>query len=165
MPQIILDAVIGFTLVSISWAVGYWLFLLGEKSGLTRYLLIRDSPVYSFLYRLLLVRWFHRLLTRTPLRYTSGKMRLLHSAAAELIRVRREMVDSEVSHHCGFWILALASVLYLLNGGRGALFAVLSFYNIAGNLYPMLVQVRNRSRIDRILEHRETRASMTAGSG
>jgi hypothetical protein len=155
MPLIVVDFLLGFTLISLTWIIGYLFFRLSEKLGFVNSLLMRNSHFFSLMYDFLKVEWFGRLLVNTPLRYTSEKMRLRNHGSAELFLVRHEMVDSEVSHHCGFWLCLLAAISYLLNGGRGSLFVVLSFYNVLGNLYPVLVQIRNRSRIDKILEHRK----------
>lgn len=148
------DAVAGFTLLTLTWAAGYLFFRLSERLGFAHALLLKESRVLGVARRLLLVEGFRWLLVNTPLRHTSEKIRVHHHGDAELLRVRREMVDSEVSHHFAFWFCALAVSVYLLLGGRASLGVVLSVFNVFGNLYPFLVQTRNRSRLDRILQHR-----------
>ena len=155
MPIIVIDFLLGFTLISITWIIGFCFFRLSEKLGFVNSLLLKDSYFFSLMYDFLKVEWFRWLLVNSPLRYTSEKIKVRNHESAELFRVRREMIDSEVSHHCGFWICFFASILYLLGDGRNSLFVVLSFYNVFGNLYPVLVQIRNRSIIDKILEHRK----------
>lgn len=160
MPPIVVDFALAFTLLSLTWAVGYAFFRVCERGGFVNSLLLTDSRVFVLAYRLLKVEWFRWLLINTPLRYTSEKIRLHNHGTAELLRVRREMVDSEVSHHFGFWLCALASLLYVFHGGRVSLFVPLSICNAFGNFYPVLVQIRNRSQLDKALERRATRASV-----
>lgn len=164
MPCIVVDFLLGFTLISFTWLIGYLFFRLSEKLGFVNSLLIKNSHFFSLVYDFLKVEWFRWLLVNTPLRHTSIKIQLHNHGSAELLRVRREMVDSEVSHHFGFWLCLLASILYLLNGGRASLFVALSFYNIFGNLYPVLVQIRNRSLIEKILEIQNKKDSVLAKS-
>lgn len=160
MPIIVVDLLVGFTLISITWVIGYCFFRLSEKLGFVNSLLMKNSRFFSLMYDFLKVEWFRRLLINSPLRYISEKIKVHSHGSVELFRVRHEMIDSEISHHCGFWFCLFASILYLLNGGRGSLFVVLSFYNVFGNLYPVLVQIKNRSIIDKILEHRKKKASI-----
>lgn len=155
MPHLVVDFCLSFTLISVSWIFGYLFFRLSEKLGFVDSLLIKNSPFFSFVYKFLQVEWFRWLLVNTPLRYTSEKIHLRNHGEAELLRVRREMIDSEVSHHVGFWLCLLGSLLYLWGGGRGSLFVVLSFFNLLGNFYPVLVQIQNRSRINVLLKVRK----------
>ena len=154
MLRFIADILIAFTLLTLTWALGYLFFRVSERLGFVNALLLNDSRVLCLACRILRVEWFRWLLVNTPLRYTSDKMRVHNHSNSELIRVRREMVDSEVSHHFAFWLCALAVSVYLTNGGRMSLSVVLSTYNVIGNLYPALVQTRSRSRLDTILEYR-----------
>lgn len=151
MIRYIADVAIAFTLLTISWAIGYAFFRTSERMGDIRVLLLKDTRVLCVACRILKVEWFRWLLVNTPLRHTSEKIRVSDHSRAELLRVRHEMVESEVSHHVAFWIYALASAACVLNGGRVSLGVVSSVFNVLGNLYPMLVQTKNRSRIDRIL--------------
>lgn len=120
MSIIVIDFLMGFTLISITWIIGYCLFRLSEKLGFVNSLLMKDTRFFSIMYDFLKVEWFRWLLANSPLRNTSEKIKIRNHESVELFRVRHEMIDSEISHHCGFWLCLFVSILYLLNGGRGS---------------------------------------------
>jgi|GEM_PF-6609814 len=112
MPIIVIDFLMGFTLISITWIIGYCLFRLSEKLGFVNSLLMKDTRFFSIMYDFLKVEWFRWLLVNSPLRYTSEKIKVRNHESVELFRVRHEMIDSEISHHCGFWLCLYQSCIY-----------------------------------------------------
>ncbi|WP_179335653.1 glycosyl-4,4'-diaponeurosporenoate acyltransferase CrtO family protein [Winogradskyella costae] len=69
----------------------------------------------------------------------------------DLQSIRTEMVYAEIGHLIGFVFLLIVSVIKLWNGLLLSALIVFLF-NIIFNLYPILLQQQNKSRIDRILK-------------
>ena len=155
MGNLVFETMVAFTLISLSWVVGYlvhgWLCKLELDEGF----LMRNTHAVKLAGDVLRVDRFRWLLVNTPLRHTSDKVRIRSGGTDELERVRSEMKESEISHHLGFWLIQGSGTVYLAISGRVSFYIVLSMLNICLNLYPVLVQIRTLARVDEVIKHRK----------
>jgi hypothetical protein len=141
----------------VSWValVGQFVpFILGS-----RYYRIRPFEQEGQLYEKLGTCLFQVLVGRGPWTILNPTLRFSWEVA-HLARLEREMRKAEGGHLVAFIAVGLAAVFAAGQGWMDAAGWLLLF-NVPFNLYPVMLQRRNRARIQRILARVEGQSSAT----
>ena len=96
------------------------------------------------------IRW---ITINTFFKIFNPRIKMQHqSAKNELNRMRNEMTKSEVDHLIGFLYVNIFVLIKFLN--NEPFFAIVIFFvNVLMNLYPSLLQQKNKRRIDKLLRN------------
>jgi len=147
----------GFLIYSIalmpwSWMLGIAVNYFAEKSRM--YTVISNQV---FIKNDRINRWigleaFKWIVMKTFFRHFNQKIKIdSRLVYADLVQLRKDMIFSEMSHLFAF-ILVLPFVLLLILHYNNYLFAgTLLAANLAFNLYPSLLQQKNKRRLDRVI--------------
>ena len=116
----------------------------------------RDSESIR-LYRTLGVNSFRNWLLKSPFRSLGQDVHLRGSSSEDLTELKNHMDSAEANHTVAFALTVPLTVLYSAGNSIEFLpwFVVL---NVAGNVYPILLQRMNRLRVARVLERRHRTA-------
>lgn len=89
----------------------------------------------------------------TFFKYFNDKLKLKTKCKGpELTVLRKEMTFSEISHLIGFVLVAFVAVFLVFS--KAIKFGItLLIVNVLLNLYPSLLQQRNKMRIDKLLKN------------
>jgi hypothetical protein len=133
----------------ISWIVG---MVLNE--------LIKKKPFYSHLSTLNFIKnekfnqyigleFFKSIVKNTFFKYFNQKLKLKNKVSS-LSKLRNEMTFSEISHLIGFGFVTIFALIEFTNGNY--LFGlIIMIVNLFMNLYPSLLQQKNKRRIDKLI--------------
>lgn len=135
-----------------SWIFGIMLNHLAEK---TDWYPLISSQVFNKnekIYRWVGLDIFKWVVINTPFRYFNQKIKIKSRPTIDDIeQLRKDMIFSEISHLFGF-LLILPFVIALVTLYSNFLFgSILFIVNLAFNLYPSLLQQRNKQRVERYL--------------
>lgn len=151
----------------ISWAIGGALNIyLSNKSiykSLYSVILIRNNRIYKYLglsVFIFLVTKTYYAKFNTIIKFKSGNVN-------DLEKMKREMINSEVGHLIGLFVAQLIIIIFFVLKPNiywipfGFSFLnVASIMNIFHNLYPILLQQKNRVRIEKIITNKNSRFSI-----
>ncbi len=122
--------------------------------SLSRLYLFSDSKIYERLG----VLWFRKFLLATPLRLFNNKIFVAQKRDLNKLKeVRAHIATAEGSHWVAFFLMLIAMLpAWWYFGWRiGASYLAL---NIAGNLYPCLLQQVNKRRLNAVISVLEKRS-------
>jgi uncharacterized protein YacL len=162
---ILLDFLNSITIIMISWAIGGALNIyLTNKSiykSLYSIILVRNIRIYKYLglsVFIFLVTNTYYAKFNTIIKFKSGNV-------TDLEKMKREMINSEVGHLIGLFVAQLTIIIffvlkpdiYLFPVGVGLSFLIIAtIMNIFLNLYPILLQQKNRVRIEMIITNKNS---------
>ena len=129
----------------------YFLFLLSAcKTTLPdKFHKIRDFEKSGKLYKLMGVRIFKIILAKNPIPTFTGNLKLRSFSAEGLYKLEKLMRGAETIHFQAF--ITMFIVMIPFGFFRDShFFYFMIFFNVIINLYPVLVQRYNRSRIYKI---------------
>ena len=134
-----------------NWLIVSWVALAGQFVSFvlgSSYYRIRPFEQEGHLYEKVGTRLFQKLVGRGPWTILNPTLRF-SGKVAQLSDLEKEMHKAEAGHLLAFLTVSLATVFA---ASRGWLDAVgwLLLFNIPFNLYPVMLQRRNRARIQRI---------------
>ncbi len=116
--------------------------------NLSNFHFIKDDLFYKIL-GINMIRW---LVSKTYWKYANPHFIIKkRPGVAELLAMRSEMTNAEISHLAGFVIVGVVSVFLLINQ-KLEFSIILTIMNILFNLYPALLQQKNKSRISQFLK-------------
>jgi hypothetical protein len=125
--------------------------MINKKGGLfsriKNYIPIKNLKFYHFLG----VNIFAWLVKKTFFKKLNQKIQIvgkLNTDAIETLKV--EMTISELCHLIGLFIIIAFQIIILVYHGMNHSFFFLGAMNIIFNLYPVLLQERNKARINRL---------------
>lgn len=96
--------------------------------------------------------YFKWIVKNTPFKFFNPNIRLNAKAEyGELVKLRKEMTFSEISHLAGFVFVAVFGIVKLIDG-QYLFTLIIMVVNTLMNLYPSLLQQENKRRIDRLLK-------------
>ncbi len=109
------------------------------------------------LYRTLGVDLFRNWLLKSPFRSLNRDVHLRGSSLEDLNELKNRMDSAEANHTVAFALTVALTLLYSAGNSLEFLpwFIVL---NVAGNVYPILLQRMNRLRVARVIERRHRTA-------
>jgi hypothetical protein len=139
-----------FALLS-NWLIVSWVALVGQFVSFvlgSRYYRIRPVEQEGRLYERLGTHFFQKLVGRGPWAILNPTLRF-SGEVAQLPRLEKEMERAEAGHLLAFLAVSLATVFAAACGWLDAAGWLLLF-NIPLNLYPVMLQRRNRARLQRI---------------
>lgn len=97
------------------------------------------------------------LVTKTGWGKANPKLKLEKTAGPDRLReIRFEMSKAEVGHIIAFLLQGLITIGLLLLKADSALVIALAVANILLNIYPILLQQRNKARVDKLLNRLTT---------
>jgi hypothetical protein len=132
----------------------YFLFLLNAcKTTLpNKFHKIREFEKSSKLYKLIGVRAFKFLLAKNPLPTFTGNFSTKGHSVEGLYKLEKLMRNAETLHFQAFLTNLIVMLPFTFFRDTRFLYFMIAF-NIIVNLYPVLVQIYNRNRIDKILSN------------
>jgi len=96
-----------------------------------------------------IVKW---MVINTPLKYLNQNLKLSKSIEIDtLLKLRKDMLEAEISHLIGFIFVFIFSVKAWLKN-EWELGLIILAINVLLNLHPVLLQQQNKRRIDRIID-------------
>jgi hypothetical protein len=107
------------------------------------------------------IRQFRWLLLNTPLGWLNPRVRL-NVRSPDLDWLEREMQYAEGTHQASFFLGVISAMVAFWTGHR-TVAIWLTVFNVAINLYPVMLQRWNRSRLERL--HSRFLRRMTARAG
>ena len=134
----------------LSWAIGEFVNSKINKQSWYRKFSELNFIKSERVRKLIGLDLFKKTLTTTVLNRFNPRLKLDQSkTTADLKHLRAEMTNAEISHLIAFLLTLLSSlIVFYFN----QLFGFLIFsLNIPMNLYPSLLQQKNKERIDRLL--------------
>ena len=147
-----MNMIYSFLIVISSWGLGaivseIFKSRLNDKSLLTNTLFINKK-----IYRKLGVDFFEFLVTKTFYGKINQTIRINSISCSDLLKSRHEMIKSEFGHVIG--LLSSQLMLFIIFDLRTELTFFFSgtTFNLILNLYPILLQQKNRSRINKIID-------------
>ncbi len=139
-----------------------WVALAGQFVSFilgSRYYQIRHFEQEGQLYEKAGTGFFQMLVGRGPWAILNPTLRF-HGKVAQLAELEKEMRKAEGGHLVAFIAVTLATVFAAVQGWLDVAGWLLLF-NVPFNLYPVMLQRRNRARIHRILARLVGRSSAT----
>lgn len=136
----------------ISWIVGMLITPLFSKTDFYKQRLSNLNFIKSDrLEKAIGVEIFKWIIMHSFFKYFNPKLSMAKKIlTSELGEYRSEMTKAEINHHFAFLFMSIFIIIKLFKGLY--LFAlVMLLINILMNLYPSLLQQRNKRRIDRFL--------------
>ena len=115
-----------------------------------RYFKINEWEVTSGIYRVLGVRLFKRILVGGPFAMLNSAIRY-NGDRASLAQLASNMRDAEAAHLLIFCIMVSFVLFAVVRGWWDSALWLLGF-NVALNLYPIMLQRSNRGRLERIIK-------------
>ena len=142
----------------ISWAIGGALNIyLSNKSiykSLYGIILIRNDRNYKYLG----LSVFIFVVTKTFYAKFNTSIKLKSGNVTDLEKMKREMINSEIGHAIGLFAAQLIIIIFFIVKPKiysfpiGFSFLIVAtIMNIFHNLYPILLQQKNRLRIEKII--------------
>ena len=135
-----------------SWILGMLINRFVEKRNFyprisNQVFLKRDS-----LNKALGVDAFKRVVRNTFFKHLNQKIKITsRPTVAELNQLRKEMIFSEMSHLFGFGLVMIVVLVLFLYYKNPVFGATLFIINVLFNLYPSLLQQKNKQRIDQCI--------------
>jgi hypothetical protein len=139
-----------FALLS-NWLIVSWVALVGQFFSLvlgSAYYRIRPFEQGGRLYEKVGIRFFQKLVGRGPWAILNPTLRFSRRRA-QLAALEREMCKAEAGHLVAFHTMAVATFFAAIQGWLDAA-GWLMLFNIPLNLYPVMLQRRNRAHVQRI---------------
>jgi len=124
--------------------------LLKKKSyygKISHFEFVRNKLIYKII-GINRVKW---LFYKTYWKNFNPKLRLKSKKLNHLVFLKQEMIYAEISHLIGF-ILVLFTVIIILIYKLNEFAIILFTCNIFFNLYPLLLQQKNKKRIDLLIK-------------
>lgn len=136
----------------ISWMVGIFFNFLLRKTKYYDKLSNLSLIKSKYLQNKIRLSWFKWVVRNTLFKYFNPKLKLKSKADIyELNALREEMTFAELNHLVGFCFVLIFVFVKFLNGFY--LFGfIMMIVNILLNLYPSLLQQKNKSRIDKLIK-------------
>ena len=147
-------------IISLSFAIGGIANIYLSKNTIYQSLYRKNLPK-NFNYNYIGLNLFHALVAKTFYSRLNKIIRFKTGSIMELSKMRVEMINSEVGH-----LVGLVAAQLIIN--PKSVYVQISFdfllistlLNIIFNIYPIILQWRNRSRVERILIHKSTSANI-----
>lgn len=147
----------------ISWAIGgTFNIYLSNKSiykSLYSIILIRNNRIYKYLG----LSVFIFLVTKTYYAKFNTIIKFKSGNVTDLEKMKREMINSEVGHLIGLFVAQLIIIIFFILKPNiysipfGFSFLIVAtIMNIFLNLYPILLQQKNRVRIEMIITNKNS---------
>ena len=150
MILILSNFIIGFTIISVSWIIGFIVFAIIKKNNkqniITRIILFKNQKWYKYIG----INIFRNIIIKTPLNLFN-QIKISKYSKIELERVKGEIEKSEISHLVGFVFSQLIACCFFVCFNKFYMFLSLTVLNIFMNLYPVLLQQMNRQKITTLL--------------
>lgn len=155
---LLLGFTFGISLSVISWIVGMVLnnFLAKSKyyQKLSHLNFITNDKVNAMMG----IQHFKWVVKNTFFKFLNQKIKV-ENKKTDLLEIRNEMTYSELSHLIGFVFVSLFAVIkcFSVNITFGSSMMI---GNILLNLYPSLLQQKNKRRIDKLIERHSSKHKM-----
>jgi hypothetical protein len=146
-----------YLLFSISITFGSWLI------GMILNELVKNKPYYKNISNLNFLKneslntiigigLFKWIVKNTIFKYLNQMLKMKKSISiSQLIEIRKEMTYSEISHLIAFDAVVIV-VIYKIVQGNFLFSMTIMVVNILLNLYPILLQQKNKRRIDNLIQ-------------
>ena len=153
-------------IISLSFAIGGIANIYLSKNTIYQSLYRKNLPK-KFNYNYIGLNLFHALVAKTFYSRLNKIIRFKTGSIIELSKMRVEMIYSEVGHLVGLVAAQLIIIILIIINPK-SVYVQISFdfllistlLNIIFNIYPIILQWRNRSRVERILIHKSTSANI-----
>lgn len=135
-----------------SWGMGAMLTpLVGHKSGVRFFSkpIIKNEHWNTYLG----VNLFQQLVTKTIYGKLNQTIKITNGSYKDLSIAKNEMIKSELGHFIGFISSQLVFLVIYLFNSDGLYFLSGTLFNIILNVYPVLLQQKNKIRISSILKN------------
>jgi hypothetical protein len=153
-------------IISISFAIGGIVNIYLSKNSIYKSL-YRKNLRENFNYNYIGLNIFHAIVVKTFYSRLNNIIRFKTGSIMELAKMRVEMINSEVGHLVGLLAAQLIIIILIMINPKSVyvhisfdFLLISTFLNIIFNLYPIILQWRNRSRVERILIHKSTSANI-----
>lgn len=148
--------VFGISIVFISWMVGMILDGLLKNTtfydSLSHLNFIRDEHLNNRLG----LNFFKWIVKNTFFKYFNQKLKFRNKTnLPEFSEIRKEMTYSEISHLIGFVFVTIVAIYKAMTIDLFFGFVIM-LCNILLNLYPSLLQQKNKRRIDKLIKRIQT---------
>ncbi|WP_373397878.1 hypothetical protein [Algoriphagus halophilus] len=147
-----MNFIYSFLIVISSWGLGAIVSQLFERRLKDKSLLTNTLSIDKEIYRKIGVDFFEFLVTKTIYGKMNRTIRINGISCSNLLISRHEMIKSEFGHFIG--LLSSQLILFIVFDLRSELIFFFSgtAFNLILNLYPILLQQKNRSRINKIID-------------
>lgn len=140
------------TIIFNSWAIGAILTLYLQRknivnSSLSNLQLIKSDNWNKYLG----LNVFKTIVTKTIYGKINKSLKLNGRDYHDLIKLRKKMVDGEIGHLIGFISAQIIFIISYVKYENELFFLIGTLLNLILNFYPVLLQQKNKSRIDKIL--------------
>ena len=153
-------------IISLSFAIGGIANIYLSKNTIYKSLYRKNLPK-NFNYNYIGLNLFHAIVAKTFYSRLNKIIRFKTGSIMELAKMRVEMINSEVGHLVGLVAAQLIIIILIIINPKSVyiqisfdFLLISTFLNIFFNLYPIILQWRNRSRVERILIHKSTSANI-----
>lgn len=140
------------TIIFNSWAIGTIITLYLQKKNIVARSLSNLQIIKSDNWNKYLgVNIFKTVVTKTLYGKINKSLKLSGRDYHDLIELRKKMTDGEIGHLVGFISAQIIFIIVYVKYVDELFFLIGTLLNLILNFYPVLLQQKNKSRIDKIL--------------
>ena len=142
--------VIGFLVAFYSGLPGLWIAKVMVKRNVRFFYAVKNFELTKNLtvYKFLRIDFFVYCIKNTFFRHFNTKIRMTKRPNLnEVDELRNELTISEICHVFGFVFVVIFQIVVLITSSLYDLLLFSSIFNIVFNLYPVLLQERNKLRL------------------